>query len=962
MYFFTDIQKLPDQLIGDSYGPVNTDPTNKYNVTSKFSLSATAKVFACVDANMIVQQSDVDDSLVNLILKPRSELNVPIDVEFYVYRGVLKSSLIDEQNNLAQLVEGSSNDLIKRIWKKPPTDFSCGTFGYDNNIDGNVDIADIYDCLFDVDYIYVKEGEWIGTFTDNSNDHKIGFEVILKTNRFKVDVNYVRKGEHVVDVSGLSSFNEKIKREEILNFLDPAALYGRHFNEKVDFFDTTQNKKLTTTIAPGINFIYTKLIEKFYTKNRLYLDIRSEKGYSYNFYRNYNVSDTDLNSIQIRHAPGTGTFTSQKYQTNNWPIVFIESQHPNGNENTLRLKLRINDNTRPILYLNTKKEKNKIKVTDGKTDYFKTDTLVKNGNTYLTEWTNEFSLKLPNTQSETSRNYICSYVKMNYFRTIHNATLPNTVLKNQYYYDSAFCSIDLPNIGNPNINSKQVESADPIYVREPNNENSTGNFQLNMINGAYWNGDRILFYSTIQYENSSFTSEKEYLNTYSQKLDLSTPYNGSKLRERTEIICRGYEIESNNTIRIPGINFFKSNDLGGEGSSQKNHKENAMLLGLTIDQLNSINNNAELDNRHHRFIHLEPHANNPLTTVADTNNDNTTYRYYRYTLQLQGLNATGNRDIVTPQHNNAPIIVYSRDNQFFSSADFSANEPLTTGQNGQNQINQVEFHIYHDGVVKINDNIDFALIHDIQNIWLFYHGENNTITEITNLNIILINKMGKGQQTPTITTIPNGYTSTIDYTPYNSIGVDAKTSYIYPGYVITEGSKYGQSHYKIKYNKLNKKIFMFELDDDLNVESLNMRFEFVETRRFYCALEVTAAFFGSLVEIGSYSDSASTIPFVIKSTGSSYEDGTGFPSLEHNNGDAIDTKYQTGVTGLTNAQKLARDQAFVNAMRKFGATKVLRGTGTHYSTGLTNATNGGELHNSHLHCGVIVLKNGNKTL
>jgi hypothetical protein len=996
MFFFTEIQKLLTQLIGDSYGPVNTDTTNKYNITSKFDLNDVAKVFACVNANMIVQQSVIDDSLVNLILKPCSELKVPIDVDYYVYRGVLKSSLLDlNGQNIAQFIDSISNDLIKRIHASQPSDLSCGTLGYDNNdIDGSVNIADIFDCLLypNIDSILVKEGEWIGTF---SNNHKIGFEVILKTNRFKVDLNYVRKGEHIVDVTGLSGFNEKIKREEILNFLDPAALFGSHFYKKVDFYGDEQNKKLTTTTTPGDNFIYTKLIEKFYSKNRLYLDIRSEKGYSYNFYENYKVSNTDPNNIQIRHQSGSDTLDPQRYQINNWPIVFVESEHESGNTNILRLKLRIDDNTKPILYF-AKEAKGEIKVTENNSDYFKTDTLIKNGNTYLTDWTKEFLLKIPNTQSGNSRNYICNYVKMNYFRALYNETLPDKVLKNQYYYDSAFCSVDIPDIGNPNVNSKEVKSADPVYVREPNNDNGTGNFQLNMDNGAYWNDNRILFYSTLEYRSATiiqknnqdeihmdFVSEKEFLNTYSQKLDMNTlDYDNSQLKYRTEIICREYEIEDNNIIRIPGINFYKSKDLGRINYT-KNYKECAMLLGLTVDELNSIKNDTQLDNRHQRFIHLERDADNPLTTIPDTANNNTTYRYYRYTVQLQGLDSSGNRTIVTPQHNSAPIIVYSRDNQFFSSADFSADEPLTTGQNGQNQINRVEFHIYHDGKVKINDNIDFALIQGnqtagSQNIFYFYHDANDVITNIhdSGLELVMANKM---KRDPTkFTAMDNAYNILVkNYANDGVPGVDADyTNRNDNGDLMTVPyTQKAKNDYKYrKYLNQKKKVFMVKFVTQINTNPSNIIFtntnlginvEFRNTLRLYGNPDLVAAVLGALVQFNGQ----------IICQGLAYEDASCYPSKEHVNGEALDTDYLS--TTITRPDP-DRDVDFILALSDFGF-KIFRIASTNYSfaTNIYNnvrlnpiitklsrdsATDLYQLHSGHLHSTTLVINDGEKTL
>jgi len=117
------------------------------------------------------------------------------------------------------------------------------------------------------------------------------------------------------------------------------------------------------------------------------------------------------------------------------------------------------------------------------------------------------------------------------------------------------------------------------------------------------------------------------------------------------------------------------------------------------------------------------------------------------------------------------------------------------------------------------------------------------------------------------------------------------------------------------------------------------------------------------VDVGAFADSpAATVPFNVVSTGSCLEDGTAFPSVKHNNGNAIDTLYQDEIAGLTNAQRLARDQEIVDGMHRYGAKEILRGTGTHYSAALTTATDGGTRHNSHLHSGEVPLNDCNRTL
>src|SRR5690606_19035105 len=156
-----------------------------------------------------------------------------------------------------------------------------------------------------------------------------------------------------------------------------------------------------------------------------------------------------------------------------------------------------------------------------------------------------------------------------------------------------------------------------------------------------------------------------------------------------------------------------------------NHKENCMLLGLTIDEMISIKADTQLSDKHQRFIHLESLAGNPQ---QDNNNNG----YFAYTIRLQGFDNNQHADIVTPQHNGNDIIVYSRDNQFFSSYAFSEDEDITTIQDGTALPNRIEFRIYHDGIVKITDNLDLtlALAYDQNRVHYVYYDANDNTSEM----------------------------------------------------------------------------------------------------------------------------------------------------------------------------------------------------------------------------------------
>lgn len=907
MYFFIDPAQLPaTQEIADAYGPANGNLTNKYAVTSRFELSAEAKAFACQTGMMVVQQSVVDDSLVNVIIKPNNDLTVGINVKYYVYRGILKSSLIGTDTCIIGQ-DPSNNQLIERIWLDPPTEPDCGTLGFMDS-DDTTPITEDVERIFDYDIagtdpILVNEGEWFGTFADN---FKIGFEVVLQNNRFKATLEYVRAEEHEIDVTGLTNYAKRIKREEILNFIDPAALFGLHYTESVSYYDTAATDDTnTTTTSAGTRFIYTKLISKFRTANKVYLDIRSEKGYSYNLYQNYKVSNTDADNIQVR---ANTAFTTQEFQTSNWPILILESAHTSGSANSLRLKLRIDNNTKPILYTRTVLKKSLANSTGITSRYIKTDKLIDNGtNPDHTDWTNEFRLYFPNTLAP-NRNYVSSYAKLNYFRSEYNAIAASPVLKNENYYDGAFCSVDIPNIGNITKNKRFVEGADPIYVTEPNNTDGTGNFQLNMANGAYWDDDLILLYAVIEYENGDQVSEKQYLNTYSQKFDFATcsffnEYCDSELYKRTEIICREYTPTVGAT-RIPGINFYKSENTS-VGIS-KNYKENAMLLGLTIAQFASVKADTQIDNSHQRFIHLVPSTNNPIT---DANNN----RHFEYEVQLQGLDATGQRSIVTPQHNGAAITLYSRDNQFFSSREFSVNIPLTTGQNGQNQANQIEFHIYEDGVVKTNDNIDYALIHDIQNIYYKYHDAADVITNICDLDLVMADKMvrksGNSGKITNMTAAPHNF-PTVPFVDYQSPtvhpGVDAEESFRNADLDIATTPRVARPGVSAsnggirKYINQGKKVFLVNfVVASVNNTTLGINISYINTLRHYPNPGLAAAMMGALVDI-----THATI-----CQGFAYQDASCYPSYEHVNGEAADTNYNSTTQ---------EDVDYILALHKYG--------------------------------------------
>lgn len=294
MHSFIDPTKLNIQNPTDTFGVDASDPINKFNITSMFELVEKAKAFACQDGMMIVQPSEVNDTLVNVIIKPIESLKVNFNtIKYYVYREIEKKSLLIDKDKIA-LEETTNNEFIARLWKDHKQfkiDFKLPNhpnptpkvFGYTDSLPSNLNIEKIYDnSQEELRPLFVKQGEWFGDFTNN---HKIGFEIVTSNDRINIDLTYLRKSNHQIDATDLNGLALRAKKEEILSFIDPAAFFGLHYNVGVQISTFSGVQKTTDKIKK--QELFDLLIKKFATKHRVYLDIRSELGYSYNFYQNY---------------------------------------------------------------------------------------------------------------------------------------------------------------------------------------------------------------------------------------------------------------------------------------------------------------------------------------------------------------------------------------------------------------------------------------------------------------------------------------------------------------------------------------------------------------------------------------------------------------------------------------------------------------------------------------------------
>ncbi|MDP2159753.1 MAG: hypothetical protein Q8K02_04680, partial [Flavobacterium sp.] len=683
MHFFTDPSIISLPINSQYFGPrivvTLPDPENGgiqdyfyfsdvFNVTTIFELTAQAKVFACQDSMMIVQEyidSDtgvVNNDLVNIILKPIKGLDIPYTpVKYYIYRGVLKSSFIS--GSLITPNEPSSkSEFITKFWKSwtdykdflgspslpdpTPQSFGFGTLPnttlieeiYNSSESNNIEINDFQ-------AIKVSEGEWIGNFGVNN----IGFEIVVDTENFPVNLEYVKKSNHKIDVTPLlnvtpvtavSKFNLKVKREEVLNFIDPVAFFGMHYEIGVSSSTFSGTTKNTINLKQGV--LFSEILSKFYNKECFYLDFRSERGFSYNFYNNYN-DDQDVNIKLTRISDSVSQETHLKYEigSGGFPIIIsrpsMEYISPDYIKKVLIIKLRTDDNLEPLLFL----ENTKLLGTSNKTNFVEKNDLIDTANP---GWTKEIRFEVPIVTVGSVEQNLPYYLKVQYFRQKENIASPNTVLKNTNYLDSIFGGININTFSVPTV-FNHVRNTKRGFIKGTN-------FDYVSETGLYFDDNRVLLYA-----NSSY-SHKESKTVY-PKIDLTafnfTPIVNSSVMLK-EILFNKWQVEAPASLIIDILEIVGYN----QNTQRSTNTENVYLLGITKIEFDSLRNNTGINNLHQRYIAFEEVINQQDVVTGTP--------YKKYKLKLQGLNDSGEVVSITPT---TDVFVYGSSSNMLCSKDFA---------------------------------------------------------------------------------------------------------------------------------------------------------------------------------------------------------------------------------------------------------------------------------------------------
>jgi pyrrolidone-carboxylate peptidase len=656
-YTFTDFANITTQPANLAFGPTTGSETTKFRVTSSFTASSDVNAYAMVTGFAMIQPGAAADK-VNLILRPFTQ---PISgfskVKYIVYRGLRLDEFINasDQTKVAAENSSSNSEWLTQLYAthhelNPGVDFLSKALGFDPSNQPGSDLIDDYFFSTDDDFQlpFISRGTQLGKFFASGGSSDFGIDIILEDRKFTPDLDYARTAFHEIDITGLPSgtdaekFTKRIKQDEILNFMDLAAFYGIHHTEegKVRRRDGSNN---TETIP--LADLYNDVIDKFDTRNAVYIDIRNELGDSLNFFTNYN----DGSGNQVQFGVESGVLTPMGYHEHGWPILIKDNASAPFNTtsdfNEAFLQLRIDDNLSPMLFV----KHGDLSTTAVKNKFVEGDDLISGTN----PWTNEVGFTYPNTGPSGAKLNVSWFLKLNYSRLIDSNTVyPNTVVQTNYYTDNLFGDVDA-------VQPWDSSDATQWTVLQPDQyvDGSQAGFgqvsEKGIAVDKAQSTDRVILYANL---TDDFASLEEFTPNSGQT-------SGTNKRESflTEpMLFSGYNLEFDIINSSPNVTTlrFKQNP------DNPVLEQNTQVLGLSKTQLDSLKLLSGYDNRYPRTIVFDK-----LGDFTDVNGK----PYSKFKLGLHGLNSNGQ---YLKQFPATDIEIYSLDELFFTSTAFADLEPI----------------------------------------------------------------------------------------------------------------------------------------------------------------------------------------------------------------------------------------------------------------------------------------------
>jgi len=687
-YFFTE-SSLPEQtLINGAYGPENGNSTTRFNITTQLNLTD-KKAYAVTSGQVLIFPQNGSEDKVNVFIKPIKNIDIGVPIKYFVYRGLKKELFIDENNNILEYNEQTNTPFMVKVWtdlknlndlSDPLPDIPARLFGFSetDTPETRVDFKffNVYDEeTTDENKIYnlpiIEAGHYFGQFADNES----GFEIVLNNDGFYYqersdtgfifDMSYARASRVVLDIADIASnpdISEKIYRENVQNFLDPAAFYGAHITEKnngeVKITEPFQKFKTKADI-------FTNIISKFYNKHKFYLYIQGNRGRSFNFDGSLG---TDPMKMEI-----SGNVSPGAYQTYEWPIIISEIEQTHSNDesddkkaiNNFTFQLKFGTVGKKSILYNTYGNCANAEI-EG--NFLTSDALVDQENIATQEYTNSVDYNITNTygiggNTSLTTKSIASFVFLNYEEQ-----------KEIQYFNDFFGPIDIRPLIKPtitdasNIFQKTFRENSRIQYWGLDNYSR---FQFGMFNSGLFAPpnssdpplDTLTRLYVLKKLNPTNSSDREF-NSYIPQFpshgiaNNSDEYGAYIYGDKNYKVWKG-KIKDGNEI----IESLKLINFEAEGNVTS-----FINFGLTEVEFNKlIYDNEEVTSSNHipsdatnLFFYLAPYS------VVET----TGTEFLRYNIGIKFDLPDGSSDIVFPSVENT-VYVYTLDNHYFFTKNFS---------------------------------------------------------------------------------------------------------------------------------------------------------------------------------------------------------------------------------------------------------------------------------------------------
>lgn len=358
-YHITDGSIVQD--VNESFG-LNTvaDPGfslinySVFRLNSIFTVTNTVKAIAMVSGRILLQKQTGNDSKVNLILKPDSPNEFKFPVKYIVYRGLKKSSFLNTVNNIDSVKTQGSELLVQMANSQHNSDASEVIIPIETLFGKPVVAEELANKKIE-EFFFTRDQSNTNLWSVNAglelgdfHSGKIAIEIVLENPEYELTVEEARLASHTIRLApGSDLQSDKRKQDLIRHFMDVAAFYGLNADIPggIEYRNSDDIQQ-----TGGAQDVYLFILDKFLTKNIVYLDIRNENGYSYNYYNNYRgISNEVYKNIKIGIAEDS--LDAKKYYNNGWPIYTIDTR-ANGQESIdFFLALSISDNPRPLIAL-----------------------------------------------------------------------------------------------------------------------------------------------------------------------------------------------------------------------------------------------------------------------------------------------------------------------------------------------------------------------------------------------------------------------------------------------------------------------------------------------------------------------------------------------------------------------------------------------------------------------------------